>query len=278
MERGEHLKRKEQPTMAQMQYLLELEKTEKKKGIQSVIAKKCEVNASTVYRYFKTCIANGYLDEQLEFTESGRIWFHHYKSLLLRLQRYLQEIGGSKQLISDTIKNMLENIDLYMIELMLLNYENQKSVMIKKPSHLGEDVLTNIRKYEEYYVKFGIYRLNRKMGEKSLSMAMNGFSKRGKIIWKDSVAYLELRLKDMSAKSRLNGTKMYGHLDTLKYEDDGILVGAERKNNSIFIPLSVCTIKQGQDGTIVGKVAVTMTSSAGQQHMPESTALMIFWM
>lgn len=39
MEKGAHLKRKNQPTMAQIQYVLELDKLEKKKGAQGEVAK-----------------------------------------------------------------------------------------------------------------------------------------------------------------------------------------------------------------------------------------------
>ena len=56
MEKGEHLKRQNRPTMLQLQYLQGLSKVEKKRGAQGSIAEYYGVNRSTVNRYFKNCI------------------------------------------------------------------------------------------------------------------------------------------------------------------------------------------------------------------------------
>ena len=56
MEKGEHLKRQNRPTMLQLQYLQRLSRVEKKRGAQGSIAESYGVNRSTVNRYFKNCI------------------------------------------------------------------------------------------------------------------------------------------------------------------------------------------------------------------------------
>ena len=66
MEKGEHLKRQNRPTMLQLQYLQGLSKVEKKRGAQGSIAEYYGVNRSTVNRYFKNCIERGILTESLE--------------------------------------------------------------------------------------------------------------------------------------------------------------------------------------------------------------------
>ena len=66
MEKGEHLKRQNRPSMLQLRYMRELHDTKKKRGIQRVIAERCGVNASTINRYFKICIEKGFLSEELE--------------------------------------------------------------------------------------------------------------------------------------------------------------------------------------------------------------------
>ena len=63
MEKGEHLKRQNRPTMLQLQYLQRLSKVEKKRGAQGSIAEYYSVNRSTVNRYFKSCIERGILTE-----------------------------------------------------------------------------------------------------------------------------------------------------------------------------------------------------------------------
>ena len=65
MEKGEHLKRQNRPSMLQLRYMRELHDTKKKRGIQRVIAERCGVNASTINRYFKICIEKGILSEEL---------------------------------------------------------------------------------------------------------------------------------------------------------------------------------------------------------------------
>ena len=74
MEKGEHLKRQNRPTMLQLQYLQGLSKVEKKRGAQGSIAEYYGVNRSTVNRYFKNCIERGILTESLEFTPAGEDW------------------------------------------------------------------------------------------------------------------------------------------------------------------------------------------------------------
>lgn len=278
MEKGAHLKRKNQPTRAQIQYVLELDKLEKKKGAQSVVARICQVNTSTVYRFFNTCVEQGYLDSELSFTKAGRAWLERYKNLINRLEKYLRDIGGTEDSIDDTVSSLIENVDLYMLELMLKGYEEQKSVVIRKRKHWDEDVIHNIRRYGTYQVKYGIYRLNRRPDTEALSMAMHGFEDRAEIIWDGETPYFVLQIREVTAKSRLDGRERMGYLDTLRYEEDSKLVTARSEDNRIFIPLSACEIHHYQEGSIVAKIPITVTSSVGRQHMPESTALLLFWL
>lgn len=278
MKKGAHLKRKKQPTRAQLQYVFELDKIEKKKGAQAVIAKICKVNTSTVYRFLNTCMEQGYLDEELSFTKAGRVWLERYKNLIDRLERYLRDIGGNEDGIDDTVSSLIENVELYMLELMLKNYEEQQSVVIKNSRRWDENVIHNIRRYETYEVKYGIYRLNRRPDTAALSMAMYGFEDPAEIVWEGEIPYFVLEIREVTARSRLDGSERIGHLDTLRYEEDSRLITARVEKNRIYIPLSACTIHHYQEGSIVAKISITVTSSVGRQHMPESAALLLFWL
>ena len=278
MERGEHFKRIEQPTMAQIQYLLELEKCSQTKGIQGSIAKICGVDPSTVYCFFNTRIEKGILDENLKFTEYGQIWIEKYKNLIEGLTHYLTNIGGNEKEVRESLKQMIEHIDIYMLERMLLNYEQQKSAGVSKHRKLDSEVVGNIQQYNNYKVKYGIYKLNKRLGDSPFSMAMNGFEKNGSILWEDGEAYLVLHLKDIEARSRLNGQEMVGHLALLKYEENNVLTAARMSNGNIYIPLSACAIHYYDNSNIIARVAITVRCSVGHQHMPESTALMFFWL
>ena len=56
MEKGEHLKRQNRPTMLQLQYLQRLSRVEKKRGVHVSIAGSYVGIPSSVTRYFKYCI------------------------------------------------------------------------------------------------------------------------------------------------------------------------------------------------------------------------------
>lgn len=87
MEKGEHLKRQNRPTMLQLQYLQRLSKVEKKRGAQGSIAEYYGVNRSNVNRYFKSCIERGILTESLEFTPAGEEWLERYSNLYENLEK-----------------------------------------------------------------------------------------------------------------------------------------------------------------------------------------------
>ena len=53
---------------------------------------------------------------------------------------------------------------------------------------------------------------------------------------------------------------------------------AKVKNGKVKIPLEACQFYQNTRGRIYGSVPVTLACSVGQMHMPESTALLRFWL
>ena len=278
MEKGEHFKRQNRPTMQQLQYLKELEGAEKKRGIQRSIAEHCKVNSSTVNRYFKNCIERGILTEELAFTEEGKEWWQRYAELYQKLITYLKEIGGKQEEAEKTAEGMIENIDIHMLELMLSDHTNKKSVYIgKKKQHLDQEIQDNLAKCERHRVVFRMYRINRKPGENGDSMAMHGFEDMAEIVQDNGKSYLELRVKDMSATSRMNGREMKGRLSTLKYQYEGILKTVKVEKHRVKIPMEACRIHRWSGVGIMGMVPVTVTCSVGQIHMPESTALLYFW-
>ena len=140
MEKGEHLKRQNRPTMLQLQYLQRLSKVEKKRGAQGSIAEYYGVNRSTVNRYFKSCIERGILTESLEFTPVGEEWLERYTKLYENLEKYLEEIGAKPEEIEESLDVMVENIDIHMLELMINAYTEKKSVYKKKENELDQEI------------------------------------------------------------------------------------------------------------------------------------------
>ena len=237
MEKGEHLKRQNRPTMLQLQYLQGLSRVEKKRGAQGSIAESYGVNRSTVNRYFKNCIERGILTESLEFTAAGEEWLERYTKLYENLEKYLEEIGAKPEEIEESLDVMVENIDIHMLELMINAYTEKKSVYKKKENELDQEIQHNLQKCERHPVVFRLYRMNKKQGQGRDSMAMRGFEEIAEIVQENGESYLELKLKEMAAHSRVSGEMMAGKLKTLKYEHNEVLEEARIENNIVKIPM-----------------------------------------
>lgn len=277
MEKGEHLKRQNRPTMLQLKYLQGLSRVEKKRGAQGSIAEYYNVNRSTVNRFFKNCIERGILTEALEFTVEGQEWLDRYVRLYENLQKYLEEIGARPEEIEETIDVMVEDIDIHMLELMINAHAEKKSVYKRKENELDQETQNNLQKCERHPVVFRLYRMNKKPGQSRDSMAMRGFEETAEIVQDKGESYLELKVKDMSAHSRVSGETMVGKLKTLKYEHDEVLETVDIVNNVVRIPMEACKIHKWTGVGTMGVVPVTVTCSVGLVHMPESTALLYFW-
>ena len=277
MEKGEHLKRQNRPTMLQLKYLQGLSRVEKKRGAQGSIAEYYNVNRSTVNRFFKNCIERGILTEALEFTVEGQEWLDRYVRLYENLQKYLEEIGARPEEIEETIDVMVEDIDIHMLELMINAHAEKKSVYKRKENELDQEIQNNLQKCERHPVVFRLYRMNKKPGQSRDSMAMRGFEETAEIVQDKEESYLELKVKDMSAHSRVSGETMVGKLKTLKYEHDEVLETADIVNNVVRIPMEACKIHKWTGVGTMGVVPVTVTCRVGLVHMPESTALLYFW-
>lgn len=276
MEKGEHLKRQNRPTMLQLKYLQGLSRVEKKRGAQGSIAEYYNVNRSTVNRFFKNCIERGILTEALEFTVEGQEWLDRYVKLYENLQKYLEEIGARPEEIEETIDVMVEDINIHMLELMINAHAEKKSVYKRKENELDQEIQNNLQKCERHPVVFRLYRMNKKPGQSRDSMAMRGFEETAEIVQDKGESYLELKVKDMSAHSRVSGETMVGKLKTLKYEHDEVLETADIVNNIVRIPMEACKIHKWTGVGTMGVVPVTVTCSVGLVHMPESTALLYF--
>ena len=277
MEKGEHLKRQNRPTMLQLKYLQGLSRVEKKRGAQGSIAEYYHVNRSTVNRLFKNCNERGILTEALEFTAEGQEWLDRYVRLYENLQKYLEEIGAKPEEIEETIDVMVEDIDIHMLELMINAHAEKKSVYKRKENELDQETQNNLQKCERHPVVFRLYRMNKKPGQSRDSMAMRGFEETAEIVQDKGESYLELKVKDMSAHSRVSGETMVGKLKTLKYEHDEVLETVDIVNNIVRIPMEACKIHKWTGVGTMGVVPVTVTCSVGLVHMPESTALLYFW-
>ena len=277
MEKGENFKRKNLPTMQQLQYLQELEKMGNRRGTVAMIADVCGVNHAAVSRYFKSCCESGYLNEKNEFTELGLTWLGGYKKLIRDLEKYLSKIGIPQKEIQENTKDLIENVDYYTLVSMLRDNQRLKSIYsAEKKEVLSKNFLGEVLEYGIYQVYFVLYRMGDK-GDYSISMANRGFEKPGYLRYNKRKSVLELTPCEMQAYSRINREPMTGQVECLKYEYGGTLHQTEVKGGKIAIPLEACRFHRRRGGEIKGMIPVTATCSVGREHMPESTALLVFW-
>lgn len=278
MEKGENLNCRNLPTLQQLRYLTELEKEDNTRGMIARIAEKCQVSTAPVSRYLKSCCEKGLLTEDYRFTKEGQAWIENYKRILKELPSYFRSIGIPEAQLEANVRDMVENISCYTISTMLTNYKRMQSSHVReKRERLTEQFLREMLPEKiECPVYFMLYR--NKEGKMALSMADQGFEKPATLKHNRRGSWLILKRKEMQGFSRINREKMSGHLDTLKYDQEGTLIQAECRDDMIRIPLRAFQFHRRQGGEVRGALSVTMTCSVGRSHMPESTAVLVFWM
>lgn len=278
MEQGENFRRNHLPTVQQLRYLRELKKAGSKRGCVGKVADICGVNHGTVSRFFRICCDNGWLTEKLQFTEAGAAWLDGYLKLQEGLRDYLQRIGTAPRDMQETVRSLIENVSYDTLTAMLRGCRTSQSARTgEKKETAKKNIAANILEYGTCPVHFMLFRKDRKNGY-AASMADRGFRKPGTLRHSRRGSWLELEICEMTAASRVNGQLMEGRLDTLKYEKDGILQPAVRRNGKVRIPLEVCRIQKRQGGELRGELQVMVTGSVGRAHMPESTAVLMFWL
>ena len=145
-----------------------------------------------------------------------------------------------------------------------------------------KDFEYNIEEGDHLPVRIVVYRMTRrKNGESPFSMGNRAFDFTAELTKENGDAYLLLHPCEMQARSRLDGKIMTGKIQSLKYEYNGVLQLVEELREGtevIKLPLEAFKIHIGTGGEIKGTLPITVTCSVGNGHMPESTALLVFWM
>ncbi|MDO4288620.1 MAG: hypothetical protein Q4C55_05475 [Eubacterium sp.] len=279
MGQGDNFRKQEElPAFQQLRYLMVLERLDGKRGSIAKICKICGVHQGSVSRYLKICAEKGYLTQDYQFTEKGRRWLGAYKKLMIDTEAYLKRIGAEEKRIPELVKNMIETIDLYTLSRMVKGPGDSQPQRPREQAKTGGP-LKRVLDYGTYAVQFQIFRIQAdKENRVQVSMANRGFVHPATLKYSKRGGYLLLTTREMQATSQLGGPPMTRRLETLKYEKDGIIHGAEIKDGRVKIPLEVLRFYQKRNGGLQGILKITVTSTAGRVHMPESTAYLVFWM
>lgn len=277
MGRKENLTGSKRPSMLQIQYLIELEKTGHKRGSVGMIAEACGVSHGPVSRYLKTCQDKGLLTESYDFTDKGRAWLESYKTLIRDVQEYLGRMELSREDVLENTRVLIENMDYHVLLNMVRNDQQMRqSRQIEKTDQEQGNLLDEVLEKGVWEVAFCLFRQDMRYGLRR-SMADQGFIKPGIIRHNKRGSWLELTICDIAEVSRMDGHMKEGHLQTLKYEQDGMLHSVEPRDGKVRIPLKAFRIQRRRGEKVVGYVQITVTSNVSQVHMPESTAVLVFW-
>ena len=222
------------PSMLQIQYLLELEKVGKKRGSVALIADTCGVSHGPVSRFVKECIERGYLTEKYEFTAEGAHALLTYKKLLRDVKLYLKTMNIPEKEIPEKMKQLIENVDYDLLRTMIRNARQateQTSEQDKNQKDVQDDqynkdsnayFIEKILEKGKFQVGIAIHQISRN-SETRLSMAHQGFEHLAWIRNNTRGSWLELTIREIHGRSRIDGTEMSGHLSSLKYETQGQL-------------------------------------------------------
>lgn len=262
----------------QIRYLMELEGIGNQRGCVQMAADACGVSHGTVSRFFKSCVQEGILNPDYSFTEKGERLLLMYRRLFKDVEAYLYRIGSREWEIPALTRNLIEHIDYHLLARIIRS--DQSIRQSRENRGYAEDVksvLGNVLRKGSFRVGIAVYRADG-TSLTEYSMAHRGFERPAVITINKRGSWLELTTCAMRARSRMDGEEKVGQLRSLKYFMKGELTEAKKKGGRIRIPLEACRFQKSSRGNIKGLLTITVTCTAGNAHMPESTAYLMFWL
>lgn len=127
----------------------------------------------------------------------------------------------------------------------------------------------------EYRLPFLIYKEHMTDGN-NLSMSNSGFEHPCILTVANGEGTIQLRPKEIWARSQMTGQEMIGRVRMLMYWDGMTFKNAETVNGMLTFPastLSFLNIGSGMEQILHGSVCLKMQCSVGTNHMPEATAI-----
>ena len=127
----------------------------------------------------------------------------------------------------------------------------------------------------EYRLPFLIYKEHMTDGN-NLSMSNGGFEHPCILTVTNGEGTIQLRPKEIWARSQMTGQEMIGRVRMLMYWDGMTFKNAETVNGMLTFPastLSFLNIGSGMEQILHGSVCLKMQCSVGTNHMPEAMAI-----
>ncbi len=264
------------PSYLQIRYLLELDRIGNSRGFKLLIAEACGVSHVAVVKYLNSCRDSGDLTEDYRFTEKGRKKVEMYRRLIKDVEAYLYRIGSTAEEIPELLPRFMENIGYDVLERIIRNDQTIRHGNRAAEAPDVQQMLGGVLRKGTYQVGIALFRSDG--GRVRYSMAHRGFRRPAELVIGEGNGWLVLTPCQMMARSRIDGELKEGRLGTLKYYREGRLTAAEETDGRIWVPLDACKVQKSGKGNIKAVIPVTVTCTVGNADMPESTAVLMFWM
>lgn len=210
-------------------------------------------------------------------TLKGRQLAEKYANRMKLAQNHLTFEGIAKdEVIKDALMLTLHCSDNFFETIQLLEETmRMKEYFADRKTFSGSEFRDQI-KDGSYTFPFIIYREKVK-GHNNISMANDGFAHPCEVIINESGEVVMLEAIEMNQNSKLNGVKMKGMVQHLKYYDGKEFVEAVVSGGFIQIPLKhFHFVNIGSDTMtkiLHGSICLKMRCTVGEIHMPESTVI-----
>lgn len=265
-------------TAINMKYLLQLLYGEEKKNSLSKVAKSNSVSPSTVMRSLSVFLEQGILDENYKPTNNGQRWIANYRKQKSLIESWLIHNHITVKSAEENALSILENCSEDVLDLLKKKgeiYQVFDQLADKKADHL---TIENTDLYDyfpenDYPVSFIFYK-DWEQYPINISMANEGFRHPGILSIKKGESLLKLERKWVKQESMAGGI-VPGIVTALSYESDDQRQSIEIIENIAKIPVSAFRFIYDKNSSFfIGELKLRMTCSAGDFHMPESTAIL----
>ena len=266
-------------TTTQMKYLLALaaQDCEKQKNAADV-ARQFDVNRSTVSRALSAFIDEGILDQRFLLTSYGKSFVLRFGHRHKKIIYWLMKNGIDEETATEDALRIMTRCSEEMIQLM-----EQGGELCKACSYFGEKghklILDGNSLYKyiprgDYRVAFGFYK-GRKREPQQISMADTAFHHPAVLTVSEQSSNLKMKYKKVEQKSMRSRKLMSGEVQAVKYEYENQIKAAVLKDGYANLSLEAMQFSYLQEEDILqGELKLFLSSSVGEMHMPECTAML----
>lgn len=256
---------------------------------QSRVARVLGINKSTVNRAVSEAISQGVIKESedgYELTGYGIEYITNYEHKIERISGWLRSQGVDAEKAREDSFAIIEGCSGTTLDV-LQNRGNISDIHTKLKNikgitgFSGEEIVKYMDE-REYIVPFIFYhsdvsaKKNPKKIILQISMANEAFFHPAVLTVSKAGSNICIRTKRMKKKSKVMGQKMEGILKSMKYERNGREEIVVLNDEKVYIPLEVMQFLYSKESDMLqGYMELKMTCSVGEEHMPESKAVLI---